>query len=272
MQNFSNSPLAILKSFHKNRDLICSLLMREILGRYRGSILGVLWSFFNPILMLLVYTFFFSIVFKANWSNDSDSKAEFAMVLFVGLIIFNLFSECVTRAPTIILANANYVKKVTFPLEILPIVNLGAACFHLLVSLMVWLIFYLILFGVPPITILLFPIILLPLLMFVLGVSWFLASLGVYLRDVSQVTGLAVTALMFISPVFFPSSALPEKYQYILKFNPLAQEIEMMRSALILGKAPSWSMLFLYFVITSLVAFLGFTWFQKTRKGFADVL
>jgi lipopolysaccharide transport system permease protein len=272
MQNFLSSPLAFLESFYKNWSLIRPLLIREILGRYRGSILGLLWSFFNPILMLLVYTFFFSIVFKARWSGAGDSKAEFAMVLFVGLIIFNLFSECIMRAPTIILTNVNYVKKVTFPLEILPIVNLGAACFHLLISLMVWLLFYLIFFGIPPVTIALFPLILLPLLMFILGVSWFLASLGVYLRDVSQVTGLVVTALMFISPIFFPLSALPEQYQKILILNPLAQEIEMMRGALILGNAPSWPNLFLFLVIGSLVAFLGFAWFQKTRKGFADVM
>lgn len=272
MQNYSGSPAEILKSFYKNWDLIYSLLMREILGRYRGSALGILWSFFNPILMLLVYTFFFSIIFKARWSGAGESKAEFALVLFVGLIIFNLFSECITRAPTIILANANYVKKVIFPLEVLPIVNLGAASFHLLISLMVWLVFYFIFFGVPPITILFFPIILLPMLMLILGISWFLASLGVYLRDVSQLTGLAVTALMFISPIFFPLSALPEQYQKILIFNPLTQEIEMMRNALILGSAPEWSIYLLYLVISSLIAFLGFAWFQKTRKGFADVI
>jgi lipopolysaccharide transport system permease protein len=272
MQSFSSSPLAILKSLHKNQNLIRSLVMREVLGRYRGSSLGILWSFFNPILMLLVYTFFFSIVFKARWGSGGESKAEFALVLFVGLIIFNLFSECITRAPGVILANANYVKKVIFPLEILPLVNLGAACFHMSISFLVWLSFYLIFFGIPALTILLFPIILLPILLLILGFSWLLASLGVYLRDVSQVTGLAVTALMFVSPIFFPLSALPEDYQRFLMFNPLTQEIEMMRNALIWGRAPEWPTYFLYLVITSIVAMLGFMWFQKTRKGFADVI
>lgn len=272
MQNFSSSPLAILKSLHKNQGLIHSLIMREVLGRYRGSALGILWSFFNPLLMLLVYTFFFSIVFKARWGGEGESKAEFALVLFVGLIVFNLFAECINRAPGIILANANYVKKVIFPLEILPMVNLGAACFHMLISFFVWLLCYCIFFGIPASTVLLFPIILLPFLLLILGISWFLASLGVYLRDVSQVTGLAVTALMFVSPIFFPITSLPEQYQRILMFNPLTLEIEMMRGALILGKAPDWLNYFQYLAITSLIASIGFAWFQKTRKGFADVI
>lgn len=272
MQTFSISPLSFFQSMHRNGNLIQSLVVREVLGRYRGSALGILWSFFNPIFMLLVYTFFFSIVFKARWGGSNESKVEFALILFVGLIIFNLFSECVTRAPTIILTNANYVKKVIFPLEVLPIVNLGAACFHMGISFLVWLIFYFSIIGIPPVTILLFPVILLPLLLLILGFSWFLASLGVYLRDVSQVTGLAITALMFLSPIFYSLSSLPIKYQHLLFFNPLTYEIEAMRSALIGGVAPNWILFGIYLLVTSLVAFLGFAWFQKTRKGFADVI
>ena len=272
MQQFSISPLAFAQSIYRNQALIFSLTTREVLGRYRGSVLGILWSFFNPIFMLVVYTFFFSFVFKARWGEGSDSKIEFALILFAGLIIFNLFSECIARAPNIILSNANYVKKVIFPLEILPIVNLAAACFHLLISFSVWLIFCLLFFGIPSITVLLFPVILLPMLLLVLGLSWFLASLGVYLRDVSQLTNLLITALMFLSPIFFPLSALPVEIQPYLMLNPLTQEIEMMRGILIWGKAPQWSSYFIYLLFTVFVAWLGFAWFQKTRKGFADVI
>jgi len=272
MQKFSTSPFAFMQSIYRNRALIFSLTTREVLGRYRGSVLGILWSFFNPILMLVVYTFFFSYVFKARWGEGSDSKIEFALILFAGLIIFNLFSECIARAPNIILSNTNYVKKVIFPLEILPIVNLTAACFHLLISFSVWLVFYLLFFGIPSITILLFPVILLPMLLLVLGLSWFLTSLGVYLRDVSQLTNLLITALMFLSPIFFSLSVLSVEIQSYLLLNPLTQEIEMMRGILVWGKAPQWSSYFIYLIFTSFFAWLGFAWFQKTRKGFADVI
>lgn len=272
MQNFSTSPFIFIKSIHQNWSLTLSLTVREVLGRYKGSILGILWSFFNPIFMLAVYTFFFSFVFKARWGTGSDSKIEFALILFAGLIVFNLFSECIMQAPAIILSNANYVKKVIFPLEILPIVNLGAACFHLLISFSVWLICYLFFLGVPSITALLLPIILLPITFLILGLSWFLGSLGVYLRDISQITSLLLTALMFMSPIFFPLASLPVEIQPFLLLNPLTPEIEMVRDALIWGKAPSWSFYFAYLFFNIFIAWLGFAWFQKTRKGFADVM
>ena len=175
--------------------------------------MGLLWSFFNPVLMLAVYTFVFSVVFKARWAGGSDSKTEFALVLFAGLLVFNLFAECVNRAPGLILSNVNYVKKVIFPLEILPVVALGSAGFHFLISLVVWSIFYLLFFGIPPATILLLPLILIPLVLITLGISWLLASLGVYLRDVSQIIGVVTTVLMFLSPIFYPIVALPEEYR-----------------------------------------------------------
>jgi lipopolysaccharide transport system permease protein len=272
MRDFPVSPFELLSSFSRNGDLIRSLVKREIIGRYRGSILGILWSFFNPVLMLAVYTFVFSVVFKARWNAGSDSRTEFALVLFAGLLVFNLFSECVTRAPALILSNANYVKKVVFPLEILPWVSLGSALFHTLVSLGVWLIFYGLFFGIPPVTALLIPIILLPLIAFTMGISWFLASLGVYLRDVSQIIGLLTTILMFLSPIFYPVSSLPEEYRGLFQLNPLTPTIEMARDVLIWGKAPDWSIYGISLAVATFVGFSGFAWFQKTRKGFADVL
>jgi len=245
---------------------------REVLGRYRGSVLGIVWSFLHPIFLLAVYTFVFSVVFKARWSEGSDSKTEFALVLFAGLLIFNLFAECVSRAPALILSNVNYVKKVVFPLEILPWVSLGSALFHTLVSFAVWLLFYLVFFGLPPLTLLLFPLVLLPLVFFTMGLSWLLASLGVYLRDVGQVIGLLVTVLMFLSPIFYPISALPERYQLLLQLNPLTLVIEQTRGVLIWGECPAPEIFVLYTTCSALIAWSGFAWFQKTRRGFADVL
>lgn len=272
MQKFSLSPKELTASLWRNRSLIRAMVKREVLGRYRGSILGVLWSFFNPVFMLTVYTFVFSVVFRARWSTGSDSKTEFALVLFAGLIVFNLFSEAINRAPGLVLSNVNYVKKVVFPLEVLPWISLGSALFHFAVSLSVWLIGYTLLFGAPHLTIIYLPLILMPLILLTLGLSWLLASLGVFLRDVTQLIGITTSVLMFLSPIFYPVSALPEQYQFLIFMNPLTIVIEQARAVLFWGKAPEFDILALHFAITTIIAWLGFIWFQKTRRGFADVL
>ncbi len=261
-----------MRSLRQQRGLILDLAKREVTGRYRGSALGLLWSFFNPLLMLAVYTFVFSVVFKARWAGGSDSKTEFALVLFTGLMAFNLFSECINRAPGLVVGNANYVKKVVFPLELLPFVILASAAFHMLISFGVWLLFYLIFFGMPPLTVLLLPLVLLPLALLTLGLSWLLASLGVYLRDVTQVTTVITSVLMFLSPIFYPVSILPAEYRPFLQLNPLTLTIEQARDVMIWGKGLDWAAWGLYLVVALMIAWLGFAWFQKTRKGFADVL
>jgi len=272
MQNFSSSPKEMLASIWRNQELIETLVRREVLGRYRGSVMGILWSFFNPVFMLTIYTFVFSVIFKARWNEGSDSKTEFALVLFAGLIIFNLVAECINKSPGLILANVNYVKKVIFPLEILPVVSLGAALFHGLISLAVWLLAYGIFFGVPHLTIFLTPLVILPLLFFILGVSWILAALGVYIRDISQFVGMGMTTLMFLSPIFYPITALPQKYRFFMDLNPISPAIEQIREVLFWGVVPKPEIWVVYFMTSLIVAFLGFAWFQKTRKGFADVL
>lgn len=272
MRKFSASPAEMFASLWRHRALIKASANREILGRYRGSILGLLWSFFNPIFMLVVYTFVFSVVFKARWGEGSDSKTEFALVLFAGLIVFNLFSECINRAPSLVLANQNYVKKVVFPLEILPFVSLLASLYHMLISLVVWLAAYLVIFGIPHATVLYLPLVILPFGFFIMGVSWFLASLGVYLRDVAQFIGVLTSVLMFMSPIFYPITALPEDYRHALYLNPLTVVIEMVRKVLYFGESPDMRMIVIYCLISVAVAWFGFFWFQKTRKGFADVI
>jgi len=222
--------------------------------------------------MLTVYTFVFSVVFKARWSAESTSKTEFALILFAGLIVFNLFSDCINRAPGLIIANINYVKKVVFPIEILPVVTLGAALFHGLISLAVWILFYIIFFGYPHFTWLLLPLVLLPLLLLTAGASWIFASLGVYLRDMAQIVGILSLMLMFLSPIFFPVSALPVDYQKFLFLNPLTSIIEQVRDILIWGRLPDISGYFIHLIFSTIFACLGFAWFQKTRSGFADVL
>lgn len=272
MRDFPATPIEMVASLWRNRSLINASAKREVLGRYRGSALGLLWSFINPLFMLAVYTFVFSEVFKARWSAGSESKTEFALVLFAGLVVFNLFAECINRAPGFVLANPNYVKKVVFPLEILPFIGLLSAIYHAVISLGVWLVAYLILFGIPHATILLLPLVILPLALFIMGLSWVLASLGVFLRDVSQFIGIVVITLMFLSPIFYPVSALPESYRHLLYLNPLTPVIEMTRDVLYWGKVPDITMLIIYWLATGVIAWLGFAWFQKTRKGFADVL
>ncbi|MBS4095587.1 MAG: ABC transporter permease [Sulfuricella sp.] len=264
----------IFLSLWRNRSLALQMARREIVGRYRGSFLGLLWSFVNPVLMLAVYTFVFSIVFEARWGQRGGAgadKFEFALVLFVGLIVFNLFSECVTRAPSLVLSNTNYVKKVIFPLEILPWVSLGSSLFHAAISLVVLLIFLAAVSSVPW-TILLLPLVLAPLLVFIMGLSWLLASIGVFIRDIGQFIGMVVTVLMFMSPIFYPASALPESVRGYLFLNPLTFIIEQAREVVIWGNPPDWGGLALYLALASLVAWAGLFWFQKTRKGFADVM
>lgn len=272
MKYHSISPVSIFSSLWRNRNLVSSLIKREVMGRYKGSVLGILWSLFNPVLMLAVYTFFFSVVFKARWPGGSESKTEFALILFSGLMVFNLFSECLNRAPGLIISNVNYVKKVVFPLEVLPWVILGSSLFHLVISLGVWILFYFIFFGAPQISVLLLPLVLLPIFFLALGFSWGLASLGVYLRDVHQIVGSITPVLMFLSPVFYPITNLPEKYRALVYMNPITLSVEQVRDVLIFGGSIEWMSWGIYLLVSLIIAWLGFAWFQKTRKGFADVL
>jgi lipopolysaccharide transport system permease protein len=269
----SPTPAAMFRSFWRNRHLIWQMTRREVTARYRGSVIGLAWSLINPIIMLIVYTFVFSVVFNARWqTGGNESQADFAIILFAGLIVFGLFAEMVNRAPGQIVSNVNFVKKVVFPLEILPLVTLGSVLFHSLISLVVLLIAQLIINQSLPWTATLFPLVLLPLIFASLGVAWFLAALGVYIRDIRQITTVLTTVLMFLSAIFYPISALPEKYQFWLRLNPLVLIIAESRKVLIYGSLPDWSWLGVSTLIGLGIAFAGFWWFQKTRKGFADVL
>jgi lipopolysaccharide transport system permease protein len=265
--------MALVASLWRNRGLIAQMARREVVGRYKGSVIGLLWSFLNPVFMLAMYTFVFSVVFKARWGAGSgDSRSQFAIVLFVGMIVHSLFAEVLNRAPSLVLGNVAYVKKIVFPLEVLPVVSLCAALFHASVSLLVLLAASALMNGAVPFTAILVVPVLLPLMLLTLGLAWSLASLGVFLRDVGQTIGLVLIVLMYFAPVFYPVSALPAEFRPWLMLNPITFPIEQARAVLILGKLPDWEGLLVYTLVAALVAWAGFAWFQKTRKGFANVL
>jgi lipopolysaccharide transport system permease protein len=246
---------------------------REIKKKYQGTLLGLAWSLINPLLMLSVYTFVFGVVFKSRWGTTGDeSRIDFAINLFAGLIVFGIFSESLNQSPGLIISNANYVKRVIFPLEILSIVSVASILFNAAMSVFVLLLMQLIFKGSLPFTIIFFPLVVLPIILLGLGASWFFSALGVYLRDIGQVLGFLTTILLFTSAIFFPISALPEQYQSILKLNPLVLIIEQSRSVLVYGNAPDWVASFILLMIGGLAAWIGYWWFQKTRKGFADVI
>ena len=262
---------ALANSLWRNRQLIVQMTKREVVGRYKGSAMGLAWSFFNPVFMLVVYTFVFSVIFQSRWGGD-ESKTLFAVVLFVGMIVLGLFSEVLNRAPSLILSNVNYVKKVIFPLEILPVISMGAALFHSLISLGVLLAAFVLFNGFLHWTIIFAPLIFLPLIIVTLGLAWILAAIGVFLRDVGQTISIITTVLMFLSPVFYPVTAVPEKFRPFIMANPLTFIIEQAREVLIWGHLPDWIGLGIYTIAAVAVAWAGFALFQKTRKGFADVL
>jgi len=265
---------ALGKSLWRNRQLIMQMTKREVIGRYQGSAFGLAWSFLNPVFMLVVYTFVFSEIFKSRWGGvgGDDSKTQFAVVLFVGMIVLSLFSEVLNRAPSLILSNVNYVKKVVFPIEILPLIAMGAALFHSFISLGVLLGAFALFNGYLHWTAIFFPLVLLPLVILTMGLAWILSSLGVFLRDVGQTIGIFTTVLMFLSPVFYPVTAVPERFRPFIMANPLTFIIEQAREVLIWGHLPNWAGLGAYTVVAMAITWAGYAWFQKTRKGFADVL
>lgn len=257
--------------------LILPLIRREIASRYRGSVLGLLWSLLTPLFMLAVYTFVFGFVMKARWAMPNadageHSTASFAVILFAGLIVFFFFSEVLSASTGLILRNRTYVKKIVFPLEILPVVTTGAALFQTGVSLAVLLMFAAFTFGGLPWTAILAPLVFIPLTAMMLGIAWVLAAIGVYFRDIGLIVPPVLTAFMFLSPIFFERTALPEAMQPFLLLNPLTLPVETLRDVALFGTMPHWLSLGIYTIVSLLVAVLGRSVFELTRRGFADVL
>jgi lipopolysaccharide transport system permease protein len=267
------NPVGLAKNLWCHRDLIRQFTRREIEGRYSGSYLGVFWSFVTPLVMLSIYTFVFGIVFKARWQGTRGSSLEeFALVIFCGLTAFNIFGECASRAGSLIVGVPNYVKRVIFPLEILPVSVLGSSLFHATISLLILLLGNLLTGGSLSWTVLLLPVVSLPLIFLSLGASWFLAGLGVFVRDVNHSVTLIVQVLFFVTPIFYSIEIIPEPFRTIIKFNPLTAVVENFRRVILWGVPPIWGSWVAWIILTSLLVLLGYAWFMKTKKGFADVL
>lgn len=254
------------------RNLTMELSKREVLGRYRGASFGPLWSLISPFMLLIVYTIAFGSIMKSRWPEVVDGQSHFALVLFVGLIVHGFFAECLTRSPFLVMGNPNFVKRVIFPLEILPWPMVASALFHVLMNTVVFAFLRLILDGQFSWMIVLLPAVLLPLVVLGLGVSWFLASLGVYLRDITQVTGVLSTALLFLSSAMIPPQAIPEDFKLVFQLNPLTFIIDQAREVALWERTPNWTGLGWYLLTALVVFYSGFVWFKATRKGFADVI
>jgi homopolymeric O-antigen transport system permease protein len=264
--------LDVPDSFWSNRHLILRLARQQIAARYRGSVLGFGWSLVTPVLLLAVYTFVFGSILGIRWPVRVDNMGQYALILFAGLIVFHLFADCIARAPGVVAANRNYVKKVVFPLEALPWITLLEAVFQALMSLVVLFLAQIVLSGGPPWTAILLPVVLVPFLLVLIGISWLLASLGVFLRDIHHVIGLVTTFVLFTGAVFFPLEAVPPAFRPIVMLNPITFIIDQLRAVLLYGRLPDWLGLAAYAVLGWLVAWAGLWWFRKTRKAFADVL
>jgi lipopolysaccharide transport system permease protein len=267
------NPVSIARNLWRHRALIRQLTRREVESRYRGSLLGLVWSFINPLIMLVIYTFVFGVVFKARWSvAEPENLLQFALTLFCGLTAFSMFEQCVNRAPLLIVGVPSYVKKVVFPLEILPVVSAGAALFHASIGIVIVLIVNLIENGVFCWTIVVLPLVMIPLLFLTLGVAWFLSSLGVFVRDTSHLVMIIVQLLLYASAIFYRLDAVPPALRSLLKFNPLTSIVGNFRNVLLWGILPDWVSLGEWTLVTAAVMILGYGWFMKTKKAFADVL
>jgi lipopolysaccharide transport system permease protein len=260
-------------NLYGHRHLLWQFMRREVESRYRGTYLGIVWSMVHPLLLLITYTFAFSVVLQARWNSDRpESLGEFGLTLFAGLIAFNIFAECVNRAPTLVVSSPNYVRRVVFPLEILPVSVLGAALFHGLVSAGILALGGVLLLGTVPVGIVWLPVAMVPLIGLCLGLSWFLAAVAVYVRDVSYAAGLATQMLFFLTPIFYPIDLVPETLRPILRLNPLSEVVEGFRRVLVWHQPLDWGSWINVTFVATIVLLLGYTWFMKTKTGFADVI
>lgn len=264
----------MLKLFANHFYLLVQLTKREILGRYKNSVLGLVWAFLQPLIMLAVYSFVFAVIFRARWGSgpEPEGQLEFALTLFCGLIAFNIFAENITRAPLLVVDNPNYVKRVIFPVHLLPISVLAASLVHGAISIAILLAWSQALHPHLPTMLPTLPLVLLPLVLLSLGVSWFLAAIGVYLRDLHNAIGPATQLLMFLSPVFYPLSAIPEPYRSWMELNPLTSILDNIRRVLVWNQSPDFASLALQSLLTGLLAYGSYRWFRRAQKGFADVI
>jgi lipopolysaccharide transport system permease protein len=276
MKTLSQIALAPISVWLANASLVRQLTKRQLAKRYRGSVLGIAWSILHPLALLAAYTFVFHFVLDAKWEQlpvdrADGGAAEFAIPLFTGLILFWWTSDCLQAAPLLVLNHANYVKKTVFPLPSLPLPTLLVATLHALISSGVLIVFLLWQDGLSS-SFWAYPLVLLSLMPYLLGAMWLLASLGVYLRDLNHLVGLSIMMLMFLTPIFYPISLVPEAFQQILHLNPLTFAVEQARAALLWGDKLDLIGLAQFFALGWLVACVGYALFSHLQKDFADVI
>lgn len=266
------SILIYLATIVRCRGLIAQLAKREFSARYRGSFFGGTWSIIYPLLIVLIFWFVFGIVFKTRWGVQQVSDGDYIVIAMVGMIIHGLFVEVLGKSPSLVLAQPSYVKKVIFPLEILPITALLSALINAAIMFAIILAAAVLVRGALPWTVLLVPVVLLPFVIFLVGVALFFSSIGVYVRDLQQVVVLIGMAALFMAPIFYPLTTVPESYRWLLWLNPLTFIVEQTRGVALFGELPDWSGLGLYALAAIAFTWAGLVWFQRIRKGFADVL
>jgi lipopolysaccharide transport system permease protein len=254
-----------------NRHLLKTLVVRDIHAKYRETIFGYWWLVIYPVLMLSTYSFIFGGIFQSRWLNQGG-MSDFVAMLYCGLIIFGIFSDAITRSTTIIRSQANFVKKIIFPLEILPLVIVGSAVYSALVSLGLLVLLLLVTKFSIPLTAVFIPLIFIPFIILVAGLTWLLASLGVFFPDMTQLVSVSTTILLFLSPVFFPLESVPALIEPFMMFNPLTFPIVELRNILLLAQQPDWYGIFIYSVVALVVASVGLWLFQNTRSAFSDVI
>ena len=256
----------------KYTTLVLFLSKTEIHSRYRSSMFGWLWALVQPTILFLVYYFVFGLVFQIRWSDRIEIQASFPLVLFCGLIVFNMFADVVVRAPSVIVSQVNFVKKIVFPLSVLPIVPVFAAAFNFLIGICLLLAFQLLLEGRISVSMILFPLIMIPFVFLLVGVSLLLSSLAVFFRDAQHIVGIASTIILFTSPIFYPISVVPDNLVWVVYLNPITPAVQMFRDVLIWSTVPDPSLFGWYLFGCSLFLALSVRWFSKTSRFFADVV
>jgi lipopolysaccharide transport system permease protein len=265
------NPMRIFSKFWQTRYLIGRLVMREVLLKYRGSYMGVGWSFLHPLLLLATYSLVFGKTYGKHWVQSNPDGASYPLFVFCGLIIFNLFSEVASIAPRYIGGYISYVKKIIFPTEILPVVLFLSACVHACINFLI-LSLAVLFSGNFFWTSLLTPLILIPFLLFLLGLGWFLAAFGVFVKDLSHLIPTLIQVTLFITPVFYPVNLVPAHFHWFYEINPISSTMENVRLVMLLGEYPAWNNLATSYVIGILTLFIGYRFFSNSKEEFADVL
>jgi lipopolysaccharide transport system permease protein len=258
-------------SMWKNRGLIRTLVRRDILSRYTGSFGGAFWTLLNPLIMMLTYFFVFGVVMGSTFPNDT-SKTGFALYFLAGMLPWLAFNEAIARAPFIMVEHRNFIKKLVFPVETLPVNVVAAGLVTEFFGMILFALALLLIRGRVPLTLVYLPLVIIPQILLTTGLAWFLAALGVFVRDLGQVIGYLLTVLMFITPIFYSEEKMPGFAAYLQKVNPIFTLVHSYRAVLLESKPPDWTSLGWLAVTASLIFLLGHAWFYKLRKSFADLI